>query len=69
MYCRRIHLPLVATMAEQGVDLLVMLAICSENGRWPAVISNSAICPSTIDSFLIYLSPVFFCLLLAEIYT
>ena len=36
------YVPLAASMAEQGVDLSVKLAICSENGRWPAVISSSA---------------------------
>ena len=43
MYCTRIHVPLAATMAERGVDSSVTLVICLENGRWPAVISNSAI--------------------------
>ena len=32
-HCTRIRLPLAATMAERGIDLSVMLAICSENGR------------------------------------
>ena len=43
MYCTRIRVLLAATMNERGVDLSVTLVICSENGRWPAVISNSAI--------------------------
>ena len=43
MYRTRICVPLAATMAERGVDLLVTLVICSENGQWPAVISNSAL--------------------------
>ena len=43
MYCTRIRVPLVATMAERGVYLSVTLVICSENGGWPAVIPNSAI--------------------------
>ena len=43
MYCTHIHVPLAATMAERGVDLSVTLVICLENGRWLAVIPNSAI--------------------------